>query len=130
MSLPPASTLQFLADESLNEVTSLLFEPSETFNELFFPLIHSTSFTTYDELINRIQTVLLSKPTSSTQLLKILSSHPRLGEKKVESAQSRAEQSNLGSADIERNELGELNRLYDETFPGLRYVVFVNARGR
>ncbi|KLU91276.1 hypothetical protein MAPG_09797, partial [Magnaporthiopsis poae ATCC 64411] len=52
--------------------------------------------------------------------------------KKVDSAQSRAEQANLqkdaGAAEAER--LAALNAEYEARFPGLRYVVFVNGRGR
>ncbi len=65
----------------------------------------------------------------------ILGSHPRLGEPKKESlsAQSREEQRKLqegGGDNAEREELARLNREYEERFPGLRYVVFVNGRGR
>jgi 2-oxo-4-hydroxy-4-carboxy--5-ureidoimidazoline (OHCU) decarboxylase len=62
-------------------------------------------------------------------LLDILSAHPRLGAKKVESEQSQAEQKSLGN-EHERAELQRLNEEYEKTFPGLRYVVFVNGRSR
>ena len=62
-------------------------------------------------------------------LLEILSAHPRLGAKKVESAQSQAEQRSLGGKE-ERETLERLNEEYEEQFPGLRYVVFVNGRSR
>lgn len=75
-----------------------------------------------------------SGPTSSPDptLLSVLGSHPRLGEKKIESAHSAAEQANIqkNSSTAEEEELARLNQLYEETFPGLRYVVFVNGRGR
>jgi 2-oxo-4-hydroxy-4-carboxy--5-ureidoimidazoline (OHCU) decarboxylase len=45
----------------------------------------------------------------------------------VDSAQSAAEQANLQG---EGEQLAELNREYEERFPGLRFVVFVNGRGR
>lgn len=53
--------------------------------------------------------------------------YPRLGDKKVESAQSVAEQAKLGGY---REELAKLNDKYEKAFPGLRYVVFVNGCGR
>jgi len=54
---------------------------------------------------------------------KILGAHPRLGEKKVDSAQSRAEQAQLNTGGQEETaKLLELNEKYEETFPGLRYV--------
>lgn len=45
----------------------------------------------------------------------------------MESEQSRREQAGLGEGE---GELEALNRLYEERFGGLRYVVFVNARPR
>ncbi|KAI0189429.1 Oxo-4-hydroxy-4-carboxy-5-ureidoimidazoline decarboxylase [Astrocystis sublimbata] len=75
-----------------------------------------------------------SSPTSPTprdKLHSILGSHPRLGAKKVDSAQSRAEQAQLNtSAADEAERLAALNQEYEAAFPGLRYVVFVNGRGR
>lgn len=72
---------------------------------------------------------LSSLPSTSSDLLSILSAHPRLGAKKVDSTQSQSEQSSLGT-ETEREQLRELNEEYEATFPGLRYVVFVNGRSR
>ena len=64
-------------------------------------------------------------------LLGILSSHPRLGAAKVESAQSAAEQAKLQQGSEEEGRLlAELNQEYERVFPGLRFVVWVNGRGR
>ncbi|ODQ54321.1 hypothetical protein SAICODRAFT_29485 [Saitoella complicata NRRL Y-17804] len=63
-------------------------------------------------------------------LLTILSAHPRLGAKKVESTHSQSEQSSLGGGPDETQALVQLNREYEDTFPGLRYVTFVNGRSR
>ena len=64
----------------------------------------------------------------------ILSSHPRLGEKKVDSAISRMEQQAMEKASAagqegdgksklqEQETLRKLNEEYEKTFPGLRYV--------
>jgi 2-oxo-4-hydroxy-4-carboxy--5-ureidoimidazoline (OHCU) decarboxylase len=62
--------------------------------------------------------------TSDTEWLdKILAAHPRLGEKKVNSAQSRGEQAGLNTGgEEEAEQLRDLNREYEEKFPGLRYV--------
>ncbi|KAI3320461.1 Oxo-4-hydroxy-4-carboxy-5-ureidoimidazoline decarboxylase [Xylariaceae sp. AK1471] len=104
-------------------------------------------FTSYASLIQHIGTLLhqltssSSSPSSSSsssareKLHKILGSHPRLGAKKVDSAQSRAEQAQLNTntgpgATDEAERLAALNREYEERFPGLRYVVFVNGRSR
>ncbi|KAI1174128.1 Oxo-4-hydroxy-4-carboxy-5-ureidoimidazoline decarboxylase [Nemania sp. FL0916] len=99
-------------------------------------------FTSYDSLIQHIGTLLhqltisssspSSPPAAREKLHSILGSHPRLGAKKVDSAQSRAEQAqlNAGGASDEAERLAALNREYEARFPGLRYVVFVNGRSR
>ena len=65
-----------------------------------------------------------SSSTSDTQWLeKILGAHPRLGEKKIDSAQSQTEQAQLASGhETGQDKLSEMNALYEQTFPGLRYV--------
>lgn len=113
--------------------------------------MRTMSFDSYDELISTVRDVLLavagalSDPSTydhntaiedskaKEPLLRILSAHPRLGEKKVDSALSRAEQANLrsgGDSEEVLAQLAALNKEYEDTFPGLRYVVFVNGRGR
>ncbi|KAI1346063.1 Oxo-4-hydroxy-4-carboxy-5-ureidoimidazoline decarboxylase [Xylaria sp. FL0043] len=104
-----------------------------------------TPFTSYASLIQHIGTLLhqlaissSSSPSPSSsparkKLHAILGSHPRLGAKKVDSVQSRAEQAQLNTgatAADEAERLAALNREYEERFPGLRYVVFVNGRSR
>jgi 2-oxo-4-hydroxy-4-carboxy--5-ureidoimidazoline (OHCU) decarboxylase len=128
-SLPPASSLQSLPDEEVCQVLSLLFEPSPALHSLILPLIRSRSLPTYSDLAHATREALSSLSMDSTVLLDILSAHPRLGAKKVDSEQSQAEQKSLGN----ENELAELQRLneeYEKKFPGLRYVVFVNGRSR
>ncbi|KAI1121543.1 Oxo-4-hydroxy-4-carboxy-5-ureidoimidazoline decarboxylase [Nemania abortiva] len=104
-----------------------------------------TPFTSYASLIQHIGTLLHqlaispssssssspSSPATRERLHGILGSHPRLGAKKVYSAQSRAEQAqlNTGAAD-EAERLAALNAEYEARFPGLRYVVFVDGRSR
>jgi hypothetical protein len=153
--LPAITSLPSLSDAALTSTLDLLFEPSSDLHTLALPTMHTMSFDSYDELISTIRDVLLAvagalttptpnhDPTPTTDaeartakkpLHRILSAHPRLGEKKVDSAQSRAEQANLrsGGGDSEEvlAQLAALNEEYENTFPGLRYVVFVNGRGR
>jgi hypothetical protein len=151
--LPAITSLPTLSDTALTSTLDLLFEPSSDLHTLALPTMRTISFASYEELITTIRDVLLAvaatvSSTSSTSpsssslapsdeakapLLRILSAHPRLGEKKVDSAQSRAEQANLrqgGDSEEVLEELRRLNREYEERFPGLRYVVFVNGRGR
>lgn len=136
--LPDVTTLASLPEPTLVSVLDLLFEPSEDLHTLAIPTLRSITFATYPELIDTLRDQLLaiaqsvqSDPSAREPLLSILGSHPRLGAKKVESAQSAAEQAQLQSgAQEEAEKLSFLNQEYEVKFPGLRYVVFVNGRSR
>ena len=171
--LPPFESLQTAGNDTLKSVLDLLFEPSPTLHDLSIPRIrdelpsHTPSVSaptlTYDALIRNVGSLLYSlveqsssSPPSRATLHAILGSHPRLGEKKVDSAQSRAEQAQLNASshsasaaadgsvpldeeaqrrrqeeeEAEKQLLADLNAEYEARFPGLRYVVFVNGRAR
>lgn len=136
--LPDVTTLASLPDSTIITVLDLLFEPSEDLHTLALPTLRSITFATYPELLDAVRDQLLaiadsvhSDPTACQPLLSVLGSHPRLGEKKVESAQSAAEQAQLNKGpESEAERLAALNKEYEEKFPGLRYVVFVNGRSR
>jgi hypothetical protein len=131
--LPDISTLPAVPSEIQILILDLLFEPHPSIHKLLLPHL-SVPQESYASLITKIHQSLLSLLTSSSSLPileDILSSHPRLGAKKVESAQSTAEQAKLQSGgEGEAEKLRELNEEYERTFPGLRFVVFVNGRGR
>lgn len=127
-SLPPISTLPHASDPELTTVLDLLFEPSPPLNTLTLPVLRSTTFPSYETLIAAVHAQLQAlarspRPDDIQQLSAILCSHPRLGEPKVDSAQSRQEQAQLqqGAAD-DKEKLAALNREYEAKFPGLRYV--------
>lgn len=139
--LPAISSLSRLSLAQQTEILDLLFEPSPSIHELLLPLFRKKEFASYDDFIAEAHVVFSALRTSSpssadddeypdarSKLHSILGSHPRLGAKKVESAQSAAEQAQLQSGD--GSELAALNAEYERTFPGLRYVVFVNGRPR
>lgn len=136
--LPDVTTLSSLPESAITAILDLLFEPSADLHALALPTLRSITFTTYPELIDTIRDQLLaisesvhSDPEACQPLLSVLGSHPRLGEKKVESAQSAAEQAQLNKGPKgEAERLAALNTEYEAKFPGLRYVVFVNGRGR
>ena len=133
--LPPVDQIPSLSTEERVAILDLLFEPSTQLHTLSVPLLHDQKFTSYAELIAAIGVQLtdLSESASTsdtTWLHSILGSHPRLGAKKVDSAQSHAEQAQLQGSDEETEQLRALNEEYESTFPGLRYVVFVNGRSR
>ncbi|GMG23251.1 unnamed protein product [Ambrosiozyma monospora] len=89
-----------------------------------------------------------SQPTPAQKSLKqtidkIVSAHPRLGppkptpasqspsESESLSTHSKSEQASLSTTDPKlAAQLIHLNELYESTFPGLRFVVFVNGRSR
>lgn len=127
-SLPSVTTLSHLPEHELTQALDLLFEPSPPLHALSLPVLKSTVFPTYDILIVAVNAQLsaLAKsddPKDTAILSEILSSHPRLGENKVESEQSRAEQAQLQKgADDEKEQLAALNKEYEDKFPGLRYV--------
>ncbi|MCJ1402744.1 hypothetical protein MMC11_005965 [Xylographa trunciseda] len=134
--LPAISTLPSLTSLERAAVLDLLFEPCVQLHTLSVALLRERAFPSYDDLIASIGVQLtdLAESTSTSDmewLEAILGAHPRLGDKKVNSSQSRAEQAQLNAGkDEESKDLARLNEEYEATFPGLRYVVFVNGRSR
>ncbi|KPI38456.1 putative allantoinase 1 [Cyphellophora attinorum] len=145
--LPPTSQLPNLDATSRAQVLDLLFEPSTQLHTLSVTAIAEQHFASYADLIDFVGTqftTLLNSNLESDQkwLIDILGAHPRLGEKKVDSAMSRAEQAAMKAAESAKgagsggddaeiaSKLKALNEAYEEAFPGLKYVTFVNGRPR
>lgn len=156
MPLPPPRSLSTLPTSTLTSLLDTLFEPSPALHALCLPLLRSTShrFDTYPALIAAIERQLVDlsasvsvsvaqkdeavstgegqgqrqKTEKEAQLEEILNAHPRLGEKKVDSALSRAEQAGLSTVGGDQSKAGEeerlaaLNAAYEAKFEGLRYV--------
>jgi 2-oxo-4-hydroxy-4-carboxy--5-ureidoimidazoline (OHCU) decarboxylase len=126
--LPPIAGVPALATTERVAVLDTLFEPCTALHTLSLDLLHTETFPSYNDLIASVGvqlTDLLESPsTSDTEWLdKILRAHPRLGAKKVDSAQSQAEQAQLNTGgEEEATKLRELNEEYEKTFPSLRYV--------
>ena len=105
-----------------------LFEACTQLHTLSVETLGETKFDSYSALIEavgrQLQSLYESKLESDQKWLHdILAAHPRLGEKKVDSAQSRSEQAQLNQGDSSEGEkLVKLNQEYEEKFPGLRYV--------
>lgn len=142
-SLPSISSLHGADDKTIESVLDLLFEPSADLHALTIAAIRDgPPFTSYSTLIEYVGTLMSrltqspKPPNAQAMLHGILGSHPRLGEKKVDSAQSRAEQAHLNTSgasqekEEEAAKLKMLNDEYETRYPGLRYVVFVNGRSR
>lgn len=133
--LPPIADIMALPTKDRAAILDLLFEPSTQLHTLSVPLLHEKKFESYADLISAVGVQLTdlaeSASSSDTEWLEsILGSHPRLGAKKVESAQSQAEQAQLQGTADETEQLLALNEEYERKYPGLRYVVFVNGRNR
>jgi 2-oxo-4-hydroxy-4-carboxy--5-ureidoimidazoline (OHCU) decarboxylase len=127
-SLPDIATIPSLDVEQRAGILDTLFEPCTQLHTLSVSLLHEQKFTSYTNLIDALGKQLYDLQQSdlvSDQkwLDAILSAHPRLGEKKVDSEQSRKEQAQLNAGgEGEAEKLAELNRKYEEKFPDLRYV--------
>src|SRR4051812_14128518 len=95
--LPPIASVPSLSTIKRATILDHLFEPSIPLHTLSVDLLHEKTFDSYNDLITSVglQLTELAESSSSSVkdwLNKILGAHPRLGEKKVDSAQSRAEQ--------------------------------------
>jgi 2-oxo-4-hydroxy-4-carboxy--5-ureidoimidazoline (OHCU) decarboxylase len=156
--LPPISELPSASIKTQIQALDLLFEPSTELHTLALPVLKSkrtpttsgasaetstaddgaagSTLDSYPAVIQQIGSLLhklalSDEPSAKQKLHGILGSHPRLGAKKVDSAQSQAEQASLNTGAAEEAEkLKALNDEYEARFPGLRYVVFVNGRSR
>jgi 2-oxo-4-hydroxy-4-carboxy--5-ureidoimidazoline (OHCU) decarboxylase len=134
--LPSIADLPALSTIERAAVLDALFEPCTALHTLSLDLLHTQTFESYNDLIASVGVQLtdLSETASTSDmewLDKILGAHPRLGEKKVDSTQSKAEQAQLNTGgEEEATKLWELNAEYENNFPGLKYVVFVNGRSR
>ena len=126
--IPPISGVPSLSTIERAAILDALFEPCSALHTLSVDLLHTSTFQSYNDLIASVGVQLIelseSPSISDTEWLdKILGAHPRLGEKKVESAQSQAEQAQLNTGGAEEaSKLRGLNEEYEKTFPGLRYV--------
>lgn len=132
--LPPPSTLTdpSVTPSTITDALDLLFEPSPTLHALAVPIIKDASapFDTYADLIAAVEARLkaLAAAGQTEQLDSILGSHPRLGEKKVDSALSRKEQAAMGQGGQDGQpqdnsiDFAALNAMYEQKFPGLRFV--------
>jgi 2-oxo-4-hydroxy-4-carboxy--5-ureidoimidazoline (OHCU) decarboxylase len=145
-SLPLISEFCSLSTDDKLHVLDILFETSPDLHKLMSPVITQQSFSSYDALINAVNGRLQAlsaenSPQDREVLYGILGSHPRLGEKKASTAAStegnqpiselsRQEQAHLnatGQRSTTQDEeqaarLADLNKEYEDTFPGLRFV--------
>ncbi|KAG5358444.1 putative allantoinase 1 [Yarrowia sp. B02] len=122
-----------VADQEL--LLDHLFEPCATLKQIVTSGVINEKFHSYNELIERVRAELLellkASNESDPRINRIIGAHPRLGAQKVDSSHSQEEQKSLQAKSAEEGvRLEKLNKKYEDTFPGLIYVVFVNGRSR
>lgn len=127
--LPSISSLPSLPTERRAQILDILFEPCTQLHTLSVATLRDNTYQDYASLISTIgdqlSSLLDSSSTSDKDWLDaILSAHPRLGEKQVDSEHSKREQAHLqqDAVDGEAESLEKLNHQYEDTFSGLRYV--------
>lgn len=128
MQLPPACGVANLPSQRRSAVLGLLFEPCADLVEFVGPVFDSLeSDAGWPSAIEQVRKLLHTLETDDPRVSRIVAAHPRLGATRVDSQLSRAEQSSLSG---ETSALEAWNTKYEQTFPGLRYVVFVAGRPR
>lgn len=132
--LPQISTVPSLPTTSRAAVLDTLFEPCTQLHTLSVSSLAENTFHSYDALVASVGSQLTDLFKSNLEsdqkwLEVILSAHPRLGEKKIESDLSRKEQAAMvaasrdsGDSEEVEEQLKPLNEEYEAVFPGLRYV--------
>jgi 2-oxo-4-hydroxy-4-carboxy--5-ureidoimidazoline (OHCU) decarboxylase len=127
------------ADAPLAKALSILFEPSTILFSTLVPQLASSfrresPITSYTELIDVSITVI--NTWDDTLRAQFVGGHPRIGESHNLSKLSAKEQgaspsTNIGATPPEvLRRLAHLNACYERTYPGLRYITFVNGRSR
>ncbi|CAI5758367.1 unnamed protein product [Candida verbasci] len=130
-SLPSIQEFNQLEIDDKFKIVDQLFESCDTLKDYIKDTL-TKNFQSYKQLIEIVRILLLSLVNSKdeTRVNKIIAAHPRLGEPKVNlSEHSSNEQRSIDDPETVAK-LRELNDKYEATFPGLRYVVFVNGRNR
>lgn len=141
--LPLIKEFRALSLEEQKEVIDHLFEPCDSLNWFIQSFIIRKKYESYPEFINLVRyelEILVHRNgffavrngfEANSLINDIISAHPRLGAPKTTklSEHSAEEQRKLGGEEMQKR-LAELNEKYEKTFPGLRYVVFVNGRSR
>lgn len=135
--IPPLRELKQGSYSDQCQVFTHLFEKCNTLNDVLAKALSSTDSTYFQWILNvrSLLQEMVQRNPNDPQLKAVIAAHPRLGEKKQNlSVHSAAEQKSLAGSSQDPPEIAEqlsnLNRKYEQTFPGLRYVVFVNGRPR
>ncbi|KAF7309584.1 OHCU-decarbox domain-containing protein [Mycena indigotica] len=124
MSLP----LQ-IDEATLAQIFATLFEPTDTLPKLVAAVqLKGCHYATYDALVDAVVAQVEMWPVELQT--SFISGHPRIGEKAAISSLSAKEQGvNIATPEL-LHRLAYLNDCYEHSFPGLRYITFVNGRSR
>lgn len=136
--LPPPENLSLISRDEKTEVLDHLFELCHVLAHLIVGNVMNQNYETYTSFTETCRKFLLhfleeeeAKETVLPKIAQIISAHPRLGPSIDKlSSHSLSEQKFLAGTEERTQNLAILNELYEKTFPGLRYVVFVNGRNR
>lgn len=139
MSLPPFEDLN--TDDKnafLDNSFGILFEPSSILSTKLVPnIVHLISTRpdalpqSYSDLVDlSIQDILDDGSWNPSERSDFIAGHPRIGEVSNLSALSAAEQASKKTPLEVLARLEYLNARYEEVYPGLRYITFVNGRSR
>ncbi|BGP12846.1 hypothetical protein JCM10213_005218 [Rhodosporidiobolus nylandii] len=121
-------------------VLSTLLEPSPPLSRLLAPQLHARIASlpsadkpkTYHDFLDLAQACMDTWDVEDQA--EFLAAHPRIGETKNLSKASEGEQAprpgQNGTPGEVLKRLQVLNSLYEQAFPGLRYITFVNGRTR
>lgn len=132
-SLPDPSSLSSLDKESKVELLNNLFEKHSEIHDLLIPKLFNRNYESYNEFIETSRKIFLALNPNNSVTQGIIAAHPRLGVPAKLSSHSNSEQKSIYNntdADKVINQFIKLNDEYEEKFPGLRYVLFVNGRSR
>ena len=144
--LPPIDQVPQLSRDDQTELLANLFEREATLLNLLIDTVLRQPHGLYRQLIEACRGVLVlvledadaaaaRGEAYDPRVAEIIGAHPRLGGLlKVKTTQlsehSSAEQKLLAGLAEETQKLIDLNDRYEATFPGLRFVCFVNGRPR
>ncbi|KAI9230537.1 MAG: Oxo-4-hydroxy-4-carboxy-5-ureidoimidazoline decarboxylase [Piptocephalis tieghemiana] len=124
-SLPTIQEFNQLPPASFHHTLKLLFEDAP---ELFDRLYKQIPFSSYTQVLNAAQDILLSPDLPTQEKIRILNAHPRLGSSPASlSSHSSREQGDV-DATVDA-QLASLNAQYEALY-GFRFVSFVNGRSR
>ncbi|POY71961.1 hypothetical protein BMF94_4970 [Rhodotorula taiwanensis] len=125
---------------SYRPVLEQLLEPSPPLSNLLAPQLHERIAAlpagdrpkSYTQLIDLARDIVSSWDVEDQAAF--LAAHPRIGETKGLSQASAGEQApqqgQQATSPQVLKRLQVLNSLYEDAFPGLRYIIFVNGRSR